>query len=195
MTRIEEIFTQIVGSSQRMNSTLKVSVAWKNTAADQRILFDGGRDAFVKRARVSDASHASVAGDVKSEFLQAWKNSRLPQIVGDWKKIEIYLLLVSESGNSSLTNARARRQWGLDVRRDGETQFNGISGEQTSAEHNRRVWGVRTAGNGRNHDRSVFEGVSLPVVPGKASWRPQSVAGNFESSESNLKGVFGRKVR
>lgn len=70
-----------------MDATLEIPVARKNAAADQRVLLDGGGDAFVERSRVADASHATIAGDIEAELLQAWKHSRLPQIVSDWKEI------------------------------------------------------------------------------------------------------------
>lgn len=118
------VLTQIVGASQWMNATFEVSVSRKNSATDQAILLDGGRDALVQRSRVTNASHTTVAGDIEAEFLQASNYTRLAQVVGD--------------------DTRSRRQRCLDVGSNVESEFHGVSCQQTSAEHDTWVRGVCT---------------------------------------------------
>ena len=82
----------------RMDARLEVAVARQHRRADEVVLRDRVVDLGRQVAGVADAGRAAVGGDVEAELLEVGQQPRLLEVLGD--------------------DARARRERGLDVRRD-----------------------------------------------------------------------------
>src|SRR5208282_5790852 len=99
-----------------------------------------------QRATVADAGGAAVADDVEAQLVEIGQQASLLVVVGD--------------------HARARRERGLDPRRNGEAFFDGFLRKQAGGDHHRWVRRVRATGDGGNNDGAMIEvTVGVDVEP------------------------------
>ena len=124
----------------RVHAPLEIAVARQHRGGDHVTLLHGGGDLGLEGARVADAGHATVAGDVEAHGFVVVEQLGFLEVVGD--------------------HLGAGRKRGLDPGLGFEAGARGIAREQRGAEHHRRVGGVGAARDGGDQDSAVLHFVS-----------------------------------
>ena len=134
-----------------VHAGLEVAVAGEHARGDEIVLRHHVFDAGVQRSRVADAGGAAVADELEAELVEIGLEPGLVEIVRH--------------------DARARRERGLDARRDRETPLDRFLREQSGGQHDARVRRVR-AGRDRRDDHVAVPDLDTPGrAPGRTADR------------------------
>ena len=131
---------QVVHLDVGGDATLEVAVAGEHRGDRQVVLVDRLGDLLRQRTGVTDARGAAVATEVEAELLEVRPQAGLLVVVGD--------------------DLPAGRHVGLDPRLGLEALLDRVAGEQSGAEHDRRVGGVGAGRDAGDRDGAVVERIS-----------------------------------
>ena len=128
---------QVTGAHVRVDPPLEIPVAGEHRRGHQIALPDSANNLTREGAAVPDARRAAVADDVEPQVSQGFEQPGITQVVGH--------------------DARARRQAGLDVRRDAQAAAQCVAGKQSGGDQHGGVRGVGARSDGGDDDRAVAD--------------------------------------
>ena len=170
---------QPIGAHLLMYATLEVAIAGEHGRHHQIAGLDGRRDRLRQRAGVADAGGAAVAHQVEADPVQVFLQAGGSQILGD--------------------HFRPRGKRGLHPRLDAQAALQGLLGDETGAQHHRRIRSVGAGGDGGDHHVAMAQVVvrarhrhaSLRHVPARQFHRAVECAAQFGDVHAVLRTRFG----
>src|ERR1035437_8491455 len=126
---------EIARPAQWGAGALEVAIAREHRRHDEIVVLDGLRDGGIERPAVADTGRAAIAGESEPELLQRLEEIRAAQVFGH--------------------RAGAGGEARLHGRGHGEAARDGVAGKEAGGHHDRRIRGVRAAGDSGDGDRTA----------------------------------------